>query len=67
MDKKAFDRARSEFAKKTADLSEAQAADRIRTLVQETRSAPPPTLPLLGVTYSTSLTDGRSEVSLILA
>jgi hypothetical protein len=63
MDKQAFDRARAEFAKKTAELSEEDAAGRIRVLVEQTRSAPPPTLRLLGVTYATSSETGRSAVS----
>jgi hypothetical protein len=66
MDKKAFDRARAEIAKKTADLSEEEAASRIRELVEETRSSPPPTLRLLGVTYPTSSEATVSSASLTL-
>lgn len=66
MDKKAFDRARDEFAKKTASVSEEDAAARIKVHVSQTRSAPPPTIHLLGVTYATSQEVGHSEVSLTL-
>jgi hypothetical protein len=62
-DKKAFDRARAEFAKRTSTLNDDELAADVQKIVEETRTSPPPILKLTGVTFATSSEAGSSPVS----
>lgn len=62
-DKKAFDKARAEFTKKTAELSDDALRASVQKIVAETRTSPPPTLKLTGVTFAPSTEASRSQVS----
>lgn len=61
-DPRSFERARKEFRRKTAHLSESESQVAIEQLVEQVRSQPATTRPLLlGVIYATSEETGHSE------
>jgi hypothetical protein len=63
MDKRAFDRAREQFSKKSEDLSEDALAERVKAIVAEVRSSPPPKRVILGATFDTSSKAKSSKAS----
>lgn len=66
-DKKAFERARGEFRRRTDDLSETVVEEQLTMLVEQVRSQPPAPLQLLGVTFATSAETSHTRASSTLS